>query len=145
MPEIVVRVLIYAYQNQSCWVKLSGKKSSTFQIANGTRQGSVLSPLIFSVYLDDLIVTLRQLQLGCHIAGYWYGACGYADDLILLAPNRDVLQQMLDVCQTYAVNHNLVFSTDPIPSMSKTKCVYFCGRQGKVRYPDPEWERPSLG
>ena len=31
----------------------------------------------------------------------------------------------------------MVFSTDPVPSLSKTKCVYFCGRPGKVRYPDP--------
>ena len=80
---------------------------------------------------------LRRQQLGCHIGGYWFGALGYADDLILLAPNREVLQRMLDICQAYAGEHNLVFSTDPVPAKSKTKCLYFCGRPGKVRYPDP--------
>ena len=30
-----------------------------------------------------------------------------------------------------------MFSTDPVPSLSKTKCVFFCGRPGKVNYPDP--------
>ena len=77
------------------------------------------------------------MKLGCHIGGYWFGACGYADDLILLAPNREVLQKMVQVCQKYGEDHNLVFSTDPVPSLSKTKCVYFCGRPGKVMYPDP--------
>ena len=62
---------------------------------------------------------------------------GYADDLILLAPNREVLQSMLVVCEKYGVEHNLVFSTDPVPSLSKTKCLYFCGRHGNVKYPAP--------
>ena len=137
LPPIVVRVLIYIYEEQTGWVKLGGQRSSPFKLTNGTRQGSVLSPVLFSVYLDDLLKELRKLQLGCHIGGCWFGACGYADDLILLAPNREVLQKMVQVCQNYGEEHNLVFSTDPLPSLSKTKCVYFCGRPGKVKYPDP--------
>ena len=137
LPPIVVRVLIFIYEEQTGWVKLGGTRSSPFRLTNGTRQGSVLSPVLFSVYLDDLLKELRRCQLGCHIGGYWFGGCGYADDLILLAPNREVLQRMLDICQLYAQDHNLVFSTDPVPAKSKTKCVYFCGRQGKVKYPDP--------
>jgi hypothetical protein len=137
LPAVVVRVLIFMYEEQQGWVKLGGKRSSSFSITNGTRQGSVLSPVLFSVYLDDLLADLRRLQLGCHIGGWWFGALGYADDLILLAPNREVLQSMLVVCQNYAREHNLVFSTDPVPSKSKTKCVYFCGRIGQVKYPAP--------
>ena len=137
LPAIVIRVLIFVYEEQTCCVKLGGSKSTSFRVTNGTRQGSVLSPLLISVYLDDLLQELRRLQLGCHIGGCWYGACGYADDLILLAPNREVLQRMVDICQAYALDHNLVFSTDPVPSLSKTKCIFFCGRPGKVSYSDP--------
>ena len=126
IPPVVVRVLIFAYEEQTAVVKLAGKRSDTFSITNGTRQGSVLSPLLFSIYLDDLLRALRKLGLGCHIGGVWYGACGYADDLVLLAPNRDVLQRMLKVCEDYAVEHNLSFSTDPVPAGSKTKCMLFC-------------------
>ena len=116
-------------------MKLGGQRSSPFKLTNGTRQGSVLSPVLFSVYLDDLLKELRKLQLGCHIGGCWFGACGYADDLILLAPNREVLQKMVQVCQNYGEEHNLVFSTDTLQSLSKTKCVYFCGRPGNAMYP----------
>ena len=42
---------------------------------------------------------------------------------------------MIEVCEEYAVEHNLVFSTDPEPTKSKSKCLYFCGRAGKVKYP----------
>ena len=137
LPAKVVRVLIFMYEEQTGWVTLSGKQSTSFTITNGTRQGSVLSPVIFSVYLDDLLRELRRLQLGCSIGGCWFGACGYADDLIIMAPNREVLQRMLDICEAYAVDHNLTFSTDPVPARSKTKCIYFCGRPGHVRYPQP--------
>ena len=44
---------------------------------------------------------------------------------------------MVEVCEKYGKEHNLVFSTDPVPSRSKTKCLYFCGRTTNVRYPDP--------
>ena len=125
------------YEEQTGCVKLAGKKSSSFSITNSTRQGSVLSPALFSVYLDDLIQKLRNLGLGCHIGGWWMGACGYADDLILLAPLRSVLQEMVKVCQEYGEEHNLVFSPDPNPTRSKTKCIYFCGRMKNVKYPAP--------
>ena len=114
-----------------------GKRSDIFRITNGTRQGSVLSPLLFSVYLDDLIKDLRKLSLGCHIGGLWYGACGYADDLVLLAPNRDVLQRMLYVCEQYAADHNMSFSTDPVPARSKSKLLLFCGKSPRPKFPDP--------
>ena len=138
LPLIVVRVLVFIYEEQTGWVKLAGTRSQSFKLTNGTRQGSVISPVLFSIYLDDLLKELRELQLGCHIGGYWLGGCGYADDLILLAPSRDVLQRMIEVCEVYASEHNLEFSTHPEPTKSKTKCVYFCGRVGnRVRYPDP--------
>ena len=137
LPAVVIRVLVFMYEEQQGWVKLGGKRSSSFQLTNGTRQGSVLSPVLFSVYLDDLLAELRALQLGCHIGGWWYGALGYADDLILLAPNRKDLQKRLVVCERYGAEHNLVFSTDPVPKLSKTKCIYFCGRKGDVKYPAP--------
>ena len=44
MPAIVVRVIVYVYEEQYAWVKWGGSYSSTFSIVNGTRQGSILSP-----------------------------------------------------------------------------------------------------
>ena len=44
---------------------------------------------------------------------------------------------MLNVCEKYAASHNLVFSTDPVPAKSKTKCILFCGKARKIKYPDP--------
>ena len=95
-----------------------------------------MSPTLFSVYLDDLIKDLRLLGVGCHMGGAWVGAAGYADDLILLAPSRTAMQRMLKMCEVYAESHNLKFSTNPVPSLSKTKCIFMCG------YDDPVYPLP---
>ncbi len=42
-----------------------------------------------------------------------------------MAPTLDGLQKMLNVCERYATEHNLTFSTDTNPQKSKTKCVGF--------------------
>ena len=135
MPPIVVRVLVFVYEEQQGSVKLAGVTSNTFSIVNGTRQGSVLSPMLFSIYLDDLLKDLRKMNLGCHIGGIWLGATGYADDLILLSPSRESMAKMILKCQEYGLKHNLVFSTDPNPVKSKTKCIYFCGKSNVDQYP----------
>ena len=71
------------------------------------------------------------------MAGVWYGAAGYADDLILLAPSRTALEMMLQVCESYAERHNLVFSTDPDIIKSKSKCIFMCGSARNITYPAP--------
>ena len=50
---VVIQVLIFVCEEQEGCMKLGGKRSTTFSLTNGTRQEPVLSPLLFSVYLDD--------------------------------------------------------------------------------------------
>ena len=57
------------------------------------------------------------------------GAVLYVDDLALLAPTRSALAAMLAVVENYSLSHNLNFSVDPNPKLSKTKCIYFGGRR----------------
>ena len=61
-----------------------------------------MSPVLFAVYLDCLLVELRNHGVGCHDAGVWFGAACYADDLILLSPSRTAMAMMLEVCEKYA-------------------------------------------
>ena len=86
-----------------------------------------MSPALFAVYLDDLILELRSYGLGCHMAGLWMGAVGFADDLLLMAPSRSAMAKMLEVCEKYAMELNLVFSTDPDPKKSKSKSIFMTG------------------
>ena len=71
-------------------------------ISAGVRQGATLSPSLFCIYLDTLLARLRDAGVGCHIGGMYLGAFGYADDVTLLAPSRQALQLMLDICEDFA-------------------------------------------
>ena len=61
-----------------------------------------MSPHLFAVYMDDLIVKLLSLKNGCHIDELFLACIVYADDLCLLAPCRSALQLLLDTCESYA-------------------------------------------
>ena len=83
------------------------------------------SPLLFSIYIDDLLVLLRQSSLGCRLDKFFYGVLGYADDLLLLSASRSGLQAMVSICERFAKERKLKFSSNANPAKSKTKCVIF--------------------
>ena len=76
---------------------------------------------------------LRRSGHGCRINSTFYGAFGYSDDTYLLAPSLEALQEMLQICEAYAMKHNLRFSTDPNPRKCKTKCLAFLNRDRELK------------
>ena len=122
---IYLRILIFIYKEQTCNVKWNSCFSEMFVVTNGVRQGAVSSPLLFSIYIDGLIVLLRKSGLGCRIDKFFLGVLGYADDLLLLSASRSGLQAMVAICEKFAKLRKLKFSTNPNPVKSKTKCVIF--------------------
>ena len=63
VPVMVVRVLSFIYEEQSGCVRLAGVDSDPFTLTNGTRQGSVISPALWCIYLDGLLWELRKRKL----------------------------------------------------------------------------------
>ena len=122
---VFLRVLLFIYQEQSCDVSWNGRFSYRFGVKNGVRQGAVSSPILFGLYIDKLIKLLRQSGIGCKIGTYYFGVLVYADDIVLLCPSRMGLQAMIKVCEKFAGENNLKFSTNVDPKKSKTKCIHF--------------------
>ena len=139
LPAIVCRVLLFMYQEQSGHIKLGGRRSSSFRLTNGMREGAAASPVLWAIYADGLLVVLRQSGLGCHVAGMWMGGFLYADDLALLAPTRAILAAMLALVEAYGASLNLTFSTSQDPRKCKSFCLFFVGPtpSRKVVYPQP--------
>ena len=125
------------YLHQSCCIRWQQTRSNTFRVTNGTRQGGVFSPRGgFATYLDPLLAELRTSGFGCSIAGHWYGALALADDLILLSPSVQGLQNLVKLCEHHATETDLVFSTDPDATKSKTMCIVFgCKDMCQMKWP----------
>ena len=105
------------YTNQSIRVKWGNTTGHKFAVSNGVKQGGVISPLLFTLYIDNLLERLRAVGVGCYIGKTLYGAFGYADDLILLTPNVRSLNTFLNVCKEYAIEYNVSFNPEKSKSV----------------------------
>ena len=133
LPSIYLRLILAMYRQQSANVLWNGKTSKDFTIGNGVKQGGVLSPRLFCVYIDGLFKLLRRKKTGCWMNKEFVGILGYADDLLLLAPSRDALQEMITNCGIFAKDLNLTFSTHEDPRKSKTKCMAFLSKERSLK------------
>ena len=119
VPLPFLLIMIYWYSNMKCKCRWNDAYSDIFDIITGTKQGGVLSPRIFTLYMDDLIARLRKKGIGCHLIDYFVACLFYADDLCLVAPTRGAMQQMLLICEEFCNEFCLTFN------VKKSKALLF--------------------
>ena len=77
-----------------------------------TKQGGIISPLLFNFYVNDLSVQLQKLPVVC-CCGDMVGLVNYlmyADDNVLLAPSGKGIQTIIDVTDAYGNAYDIVLS-----------------------------------
>src|SRR5664279_3319090 len=89
------------------------------------RQGAILSPVLFCVYFDVLLCKLSLAGVGCHIGLFFVGALAYADDLVLIAPSASAMRRMLQICDEYAVQYNVLFNAEKSKSLCYQESVAY--------------------
>ena len=110
MNPFYVRCLWYMYLNQELCIQWNGILSDHFPACNGVKQGGVMSPLLFGIYLDSLIENLRKSGYGCFIGPHFVGCLAYADDIVILSPTKQGLKNMLVVCEKFSQDYKLTFN-----------------------------------
>ena len=70
-----------------------------FCLLRVVRQGGVLSPYLFAVYVNDIIAGVEGLNVGCVMCFVLMCIILYADDILLLAPSVNALQFLLSTCE----------------------------------------------
>ena len=95
--------------------------SNSFPVQIAVKQGCILSPVLFSLYINELV---EYLLLGVYVAGINVKILLYADDIVLLAESPNDLQVMINKLLTYCLTWSLKVN------MSKSKLMVF--RTGKL-------------
>jgi len=98
VPKVFIELLKSWYDKSYSKIKWGNSMSNRVKLLAGVRQGGILSPLLFAIFVDDLLVKLSNLRLGCCINGLSFNAIMYADDLILLSISVHELQILVDIC-----------------------------------------------
>ena len=110
VPPIYLRFLLNLYTNNVARVSWNGILSMPFTVENGVKQGGVISPVLFCLYFDGLLLRLREAGIGCYIGHVYVGALAYADDLTLLAPTLRAMHLMLQICDEYSNDFCMSFN-----------------------------------
>ena len=111
LPAFIIRVLFDSYSRQQSSAMWNSCYTEYFYMSNGVKQGSVLSAILFTIYIDRLLILLRYSGVGCKIDNCYTGAISYADDITLSCPSIRGLNRMLDICNKFAAEHYLIFNS----------------------------------
>ena len=95
-------------------------------MTNGVRQGGVLSPQLFYVYIDGLSDNLNKSTIGGSLGGKRINHLLYSDDLSIVSLSSAGLQQLLSICDQYCALHSLTFH------VRKSVCMLFKSKINKL-------------
>ncbi len=70
VSPVVLRLLLDMYTSQTLRVKWKNIVSNDFNVCNGVKQGGVLSPVLFAVYMDVLLRQLKYSRVGCYMGNH---------------------------------------------------------------------------
>ena len=115
----VFNVIRGIYTNDKAYMKIDGKVTKSFPINQGVRQGCVLSPLLFNIFMAKLAKDLMALGNGLIMDNYKINSIFWADDIVLLCENGDELNSLIKIIAEYCKLNKLTING------KKTKCLIF--------------------
>ena len=121
IPVQIRRLLLDMYTRQKMKTVWNGSESDEFNVKNGVKQGGILSPILFCIYIDELLVRINESGLGCHIGHLSFAGLGYADDVTTSAPSLSAMQSILHICEEFALEYNVLWNC------KKTVCMRIGG------------------
>ena len=142
------------YKGANACVKINGKLSESFCIKTGVRQGCVMSPWLFNVYMDGVIREMKAKSgvLGAKLMNEeseWRMITSlFADDTVLFAESEEELQRVVnefyEVCKRRKLKVNCDKSKVMVFERRKTEVIDF-GRPYRVRLENESSCRITMG
>jgi hypothetical protein len=106
------RVIRNIYENVESCVVVDGKSTDWFSIEVGVRQGCILSPILFNLFINGLAEEIRKAGKGVIYGRVKLCILMFADDIVLLAENKEDLQILMDITYRYSQTWRFNFNYD---------------------------------
>jgi len=94
----IIKLIERVYRHTKSAVWTGNEVSDFFETFSGVKQGCLLSPTLFTLYLEDMFEALGG---GLMIGGENIRLLLYADDIVILADDIDVMQSMINRLEEY--------------------------------------------
>ena len=117
VPVNLLMLLEYWFANSRSCVRWGSNSSEFYRLTAGVRQGGALSPCLFALYVNDVIIKVTSCGIGCHLGFACVNIILYTDDILLLVPSISSLQALLYICESE------LNSIDMIINDSKSNCL----------------------
>ena len=114
VPLSLVLMLEFWFSHQMLFIRWGSVTSHSFNMRNGIRQGSILSPYLFNLYVDDMNKRLNSAGIGCYIGNEAANNFAYADDLVILAPCAAALNDLISICVDFSKDNYIIFSNSEL-------------------------------
>ena len=93
-------------------MRIGGQTSPSFSVSRGIRQGSVLSPTLFLLVIDPILLELNRRSSGPSICGLYLGAFAHADNIRTLATNITDCKSQISYISEYISSQGLALNVD---------------------------------
>jgi hypothetical protein len=129
------RVLKNLYEVVESCVLVGKQRSEWFEVEAGVRQGCILSPILFAIWIDGLARALQKTKVKSILQNIKFNFTFFADDLAVLAESRNDLQKLLDTAFSYSECWRFKWNCAKSkvmrfgPDKGKKKELYFLGLQ----------------
>src|SRR5688572_26839360 len=103
-------------------IRIDGEYSEPGKIGRGVRQGCPLSPILFNIYIEEIIrETLEDMEEGIKVGGRMVKALRFADDQAMMASSQEGLQRMMDRLNTISIDYEMKINTKKTKIMKISK------------------------
>ena len=138
IPKSIFDILLSMYANTTTRIKFNCGLSEEFHSECGVKQGDVLSPLLFNIFINDIVKVLQSDSSDpVIINGVSINCLLYADDIVLLSNSKSGLQHSLNILSTFCNNWKLQVN------VAKSKVIVF-NSNGKTYQNDFSYNGNSL-
>ena len=120
IPPKIWLILYRIYNNAKSCVFVNKHFSHYFRQHRGLCQGSILSPKLYVLYINNLLNMLSHSNKGYMILDVHVSCPTQADDIAIISPSPSNMQNMLLTCQQYSLKWRFRFSS------LKSQVVNFC-------------------